>query len=109
MKVKLLLGVVILIAGIVAAVMGIAGVDRSDDLRDTPAIAREQNVPGPGDQNQPARQQATSMVLPVLAGLAIAAGAALIGIGMGNFRRPKIVPPESPQEHKAATTRGTTP
>lgn len=49
------------------------------------------------------------MILPVIAGLAIAAGAALIGIGMGNFKHPKIVPPDSPQAENAATTRGTTP
>jgi hypothetical protein len=33
----------------------------------------------------------------------------LIGIGIGNFRRPKIVPADSPNASKAATTRGTIP
>jgi hypothetical protein len=43
-----------------------------------------------------------------MAGLAIAAGGVLVGIGMGRFADPKIVPGDSPQAEKAATTRGTT-
>jgi hypothetical protein len=108
MNVKVLLGIVVLLLGIVGAIVGIFGIDRPGDVRDAPAIAGQQGVPEPGDQNRPERRQAASMVLPVLAGLAIAAGASLIGIGMGNFRHPKIVPPDSPQAEKAATTRGTT-
>ena len=111
MTVKVLLGVVILLLGIMGAIVGIVGMDRPGEVRDAPAITGQQGQQGrpePGDQNRPERRQAASMVLPVLAGLAIAAGAALIGIGMGNFRHPKIVPPDSPQAEKAATTRGTT-
>jgi hypothetical protein len=109
MNVKIFLGLVVLLFGIVGATIGIVGVDRPDDVRDAPAVAsQQQNPPVPGDQNQPDRKQAASMLLPVLAGLAIAAGAALVGLGMGNFRQPKIVPPDSPQAEKAATTRGTT-
>lgn len=114
MKVKVLLGVVVLLFGIVGAIVGIVGMDRPGEGRDAPAITGQQgqqgqqSLPEPGDQNRPERRQAASMVLPVLAGLAIAAGAALIGIGMANFRHPKIVPPDSPQAEKAATTRGTT-
>jgi hypothetical protein len=108
MNVKIFLGIVILIFGIIGTTIGIVGMNRPDDVRDAPAIAIQQTPPVPGDQNQPGRRQAASMVLPVLAGLAIAAGAALVGIGMGNFSHPKIVPPDSPQAEKAATTRGTT-
>ena len=115
MNVKILLGIVVLLLGVFGATIGIVGINRPGDVRDTPAIAGQptsgpgdENPPGPGDQNQPERRQAASMVLPILAGLAIAAGAALIGIGMGSFKHPKIVPPDSPQAEKAATTRGTT-
>jgi hypothetical protein len=111
MNAKILLGMVVLllgIIGIIGAAVGIVGVDRPGDVRDPPAIARQQSQPGPGEQDQPERRQAGSMVVPVLAGLAIAAGGTLIGIGIGNFRHPKIVPPDSPQAEKAATTTGTT-
>jgi hypothetical protein len=108
MNLKILLGICVLIVGLVAAIIGIADVDRPDDVRNAPAITGAQNPPTPGDQNEPVRRDAASMVLPVIAGLAVASGAALIGIGMGHFRNPRIIPPDSPQAEKAATTRGTT-
>src|SRR5262245_54302976 len=108
MNVKILLGICVLIIGLGAAIIGIAGVDRPDDVRNAPAIAGAQSPPIPGDQNEPVRRDAASFALPILAGLAIASGAALIGIGMGHFGDPKVIPPDSPQAEKAATTRGTT-
>jgi uncharacterized membrane protein YfcA len=104
MPVKLLLGILLLIVGLVVAVTGVISINQSDEVRDNPAVVGEQNAVV-GDQNEPEREEAASMMLPVIAGLAIAAGAALIGIGMGNFSHPKIVPPNSPQAEKAATTR----
>jgi hypothetical protein len=58
-------------------------------------------------QTTPVSDEAASMVLPVIAGLSIAAGAALVGIGMGSSRRSKIVPADSPKadegrDHQAA-------
>lgn len=97
-------GILLLVVGLIAAVASIAGVGmRADraEVADPVAIV--------GDQNQPARDQATSMMLPIMAGLAVAAGGVLIGLGMGRFANPKIVPANSPQAEKAATTRGTTP
>ena len=78
------------------------------DVRADSTVAGEQG-PIVGDQNQAERNEVANMLIPVIAGVSIAAGAALIGIGMGAFRRPKIVPPDSPEASKAATTRGTTP
>ncbi len=101
MKGKVLLGVLILVVGLLAGVYSIAGMSSvGNEAREETQIV--------GDQNQRDRDDAASMLIPVIAGVSIAAGAALIGIGMGAFRRPKIVPPDSPEAHKAATTTGTT-
>ena len=84
------LGILLLVVGLLTAIASIAGLGQpAGDARENTAI--------PGDQNQPARD------------LTIAAGGVLVGIGMGHFEDPKIVPPDSPQAEKAATTRGTTP
>ena len=99
MQVKLLLGIILVVVGLVVAVAGVVIVREPEQEQ----VRTE--APVVGDQNEPEREEAASMMLPVIAGLTIAAGAALIGIGMGNFRRPKIVPPDSAQAEKAATTR----
>jgi hypothetical protein len=104
MQVKLLLGILLLVVGLVLAVTGVISINQTNEVRANPAVTAEQSAVV-GDQNEPDREDAASMMLPVIAGLTIAAGAALIGIGMGNFRNPKIVPPNSPQAEKAATTR----
>ena len=96
-----ILGILLLMVGLIAAIASIAGLGQSADTGNPAAIV--------GDQNQPARDQATSLLLPIMAGISIAAGGVLIGIGMGRFEDPKIVPANSPQAEKAATTRGTTP
>ena len=95
------LGILLLVVGLVTAFASIAGLGQPGDARGNSAIV--------GDQNQPARGQATSLMLPIIAGLTIAAGGVLVGIGMGQFEDPKIVPHDSPQAEKAATSRGTTP
>ncbi len=98
MKGKILLGSALLIVGFMLVVMSAAGVTQPASTRDaSPVIV--------GDQNQPVRDEAASILLPVIAGVTIAAGAVLIGLGMGSFRRPKIVPPDSPRADEAATTR----
>ena len=101
---KVLLGILILAVGLLAGIYAIAGRSAGNEARN----AAQNEITALGDQNQPDRDQAASLLVPVLAGVSIAAGAALIGIGMGAFRRPKIVPPDSPDAHKAHTTTGTT-
>ena len=100
MNVKSFLGAILLVVGLIAAVAGIVGSGQPRGAPDKSAIV--------GDQNQRERSEATSMALPVIAGLAIAGGAALVGVGMGHFSHPKIVPPDSPHASEAATTRGPT-
>ena len=108
MKGKVLLGILILVVGLIAAIYGITDMSEPNDVRKDAAITgtQEQTV---GDQNRGEREEVANVLIPVIAGVSIAAGAALIGIGIGAFRRPKIVPPDSPEASKAATTRGTTP
>ena len=98
MKGKLVLGTFLIVVGFILAVVAAAGLREPGNVRTAPGVIV-------GDQNQRGRDEAASIMLPVLAGLSIAAGAALVGIGMGSFRRPKIVPADSPQADEAATTR----
>jgi hypothetical protein len=97
MKSKLLLGISLFVVGFIIAVIGFAA---GSEPGNSPA---ESHVVG--DQNEPARNEVASMMLPVIAGVSIVAGAVLIGIGMGSLKRQKIVPPDSPQADEAATTR----
>ncbi len=92
-------GILLVVVGLIAAIVSIAGVGtRADraEVADPVAIV--------GDQNQPARDQASSMMLPIMAGIAVAAGGVLIGLGMGRFSNPKVVPSDSPRAHEAHTT-----
>jgi hypothetical protein len=98
MKGKIALGGILIVVGFILAVVAAAGLSEPGNTRTAPSVVV-------GDQNQPERDNAASIMLPVLAGLSIAAGAALLGIGMGSFRRPLIVPPDSPKADEAATTR----
>jgi len=100
MNLKAFLGAVLLVVGLFAAVAGVVGGGHREEPQDQPRIV--------GDQNQQDRSEVAAMALPVIAGLAIAGGAALVGIGMGHFKDPTIVPPDSPHASEAATTRGTT-
>lgn len=98
------LGILLLMVGLIAAIASIAGLGLRADRAEVP-----DPVAIVGDQNQPARDQATSLLLPIMAGLAIAAGGVLVGIGMGRFEDPEIVAADSPHAEKAATTRDTRP
>ena len=98
MKGKLLLGTFLIVVGFILAVVAVAGLREPGNVRTAPGVIV-------GDQNQRGRDEAASIMLPVLAGLSIAAGAALVGIGMGSFRRPLVVPPHSPEADEAVTTR----
>lgn len=99
MKIKAFLGAVLLVLGLIVAATVVIGVGGSP--RDKSAVV--------GDQNQGARSDTVSVLLPIVAGLTIACGAALIGVGMGHFENPTIVPPDSPHASEAATSRGPTP
>jgi hypothetical protein len=57
-----ILGILLLVVGLIAAVATIAGVGRSADARNPDPVAIV------GDQNQPARNQATSLFLPIRRG-----------------------------------------
>ena len=98
MKAKLVLGTFLIVVGFILAVVAAAGLREPGNVRTAPGVIV-------GDQNQPGRDEAASIMLPLLAGLSLAAGAALIGIGMGSFRRPLVVPPHSPKADEAVTTR----
>ena len=98
MKGKLVLGTFLIVVGFILAVVAAAGLREPGNVRTAPGVIV-------GDQNQRGRDEAASIMLPVLAGLSIAAGAALVGIGMGSFRRPLVVSPHSPKADEAATTR----
>lgn len=92
-------GIILLVVGLIAAIASVAGIgvggNRADAANPVAIV---------GDQNQPARDEATSLMLPIIAGIAIAAGGVLIGIGMGRFEDPRVVPADSPRAHEAATT-----
>lgn len=97
-----LLGALLLVFGLIAAAAGIAGIGQPDAHDSGPAVVEQAH-------QEPTAETGGTLVLAVLAGLSIAGGGALIGLGMGHFRRPrKIVPPNSPDESRAATTRPTT-
>jgi hypothetical protein len=97
---KLILGVVLMIVGLAVAVGGIVrGGGR--DVRETPptqAVGPSQAQDSPGSSS--------SIAWPLVAGLSIAIGGALVGIGMGRFKRPMVVRPHSPQATKAVTSTG---
>lgn len=92
-------GILLLVVGLIAAIAAIAGVGLNADRAEGAGPAAIV-----GDQNQLARDQATSLALPLMAGIAIAAGGILIGLGMGRFSNPTVVPADSPRAHEAATT-----
>ena len=98
MKGKILLGVALVVVGFIVAVGGFAGLRQPDKVRGESAAVV-------GDQNQPYRNEAAGIMIPVVAGLSLAAGAVLIGLGMAGLRRPRIVRPNSPHADEAATTR----
>jgi hypothetical protein len=96
---KLILGVVLMIVGLTVAVAGIMRAG-ANDVRETPPTqavepARAQESPG-----------SSSIAWPLFAGLSLAVGGALVGLGMGRFKRPMVVRPHSPQATKAVTSTG---
>jgi hypothetical protein len=99
MNLKLLVGIVLFVIGIVTAGAGIAGVWSA--------------TPGPdvsirADHNEGALETAGGYALPVIAGLSLSVGGLLIGLSMGNWKHPRttlehgdeVVNPEGYQKMK---------
>lgn len=81
MKLKLLIGIVLFVVGIVTAVVGIAGVG------DAP-VTQAQNMAD--DRSGTAfRQALRNVAVPAVAGLSLAIGGLLIGLSMGNWTNPR--------------------
>ena len=101
MNVKLLLGIVLFVVGLVAAVAGIAGVGQ-------PARGNEPAMIAESDGAASTSQSSSSAVLPWVAGLSLAVGGVLMGLSMGNFKNPRthaepgdqVVDPEGHQKMK---------
>lgn len=82
MNVKLLIGIVLFVAGLAMAVVGITRV-ASPDAHEQPAVVVE------GRQSVDLDRGAGSLALPLLAGLSLGVGGLLIGISVGNWRHPR--------------------
>lgn len=81
MNIRMLVGIVLFVAGLGLAVWGIAGVG-SDSATETMVTTRD-NVSGIDNPNS------GNMWVPVMAALSLASGGLLIGLSMGNWRRPR--------------------
>jgi hypothetical protein len=77
MNLRLLLGIAIFLVGIVTAVVGIAQVGRVDT--EPPPVVAAEEEPFVLDK----------LILPAIAGLSLAVGGFLIGLGMGNWKHPR--------------------
>lgn len=82
MNVKLLLGIVLFVIGLAAAIVGIAGVGRND-VEAEPAAVVEDN------RSLNLSQGAGQMTIPLIAGISLAVGGLLIGLSVGNWRNPR--------------------
>lgn len=77
----------LILAGVLLAVVGL-GLAGYSFTRSTGEVVVE--APAPGEAAAASgRQGGTPFWFPVAAGLALAAGAALIGVGMGRWQRPR--------------------
>jgi hypothetical protein len=80
MNLKLLIGIVLFVIGLVTAAVGIVGVG----LPLGPEVAVE------NDQNASALEQAVrNVAIPAVAGLSLAIGGLLIGLSMGDWKHPR--------------------
>jgi uncharacterized membrane protein len=81
MNVKLLLGIVLFVIGLAAAVVGIAQIGRQVDAG--PVAVVEDN------RSLNLSQGVGRMTMPLIAGVSLAIGGLLIGLSMGNWRNPR--------------------
>jgi hypothetical protein len=101
MNLKLLVGMVLFVIGLIAAIGGIAGVGQPDN-RDRPSVTVE------GNQSTHLSDASAWSALPWIAGLSLAIGGALMGLSLGNFQNPRtatepgdqVVNPEGHQKMK---------
>jgi hypothetical protein len=77
MNLRLLFGIAIFLVGIIATLMGIAQVGRVD-TEPPPAVAAEEE-PFVLDK----------LIIPGIAGVSLAVGGLLIGLGIGNWKHPR--------------------
>lgn len=77
MNLRLLVGIVIFLIGLVAAGIAISNVGNAET---TPFVAAEEG---------PFGQQVDKLVLPIGAGLSLALGGLLIGLSMGRWKHPR--------------------
>ena len=82
MNVRLLLGIVLFVIGLAAAVVGIAGVG-GNDVDAEPAVVVEDN------RSLNLSQGAGQMAIPLIAGISLSVGGLLIGLSLGNWRNPR--------------------
>ena len=82
MNLKLLVGIVLFVIGLIAAIGGIATVGQPD-VQDQPSIMVE------GNQSTHLADRDGWQLLPWIAGLSLAIGGALIGLSVGNFKNPR--------------------
>jgi hypothetical protein len=83
MKLKLVIGIVLFVIGLLAAVAGIVGVGQSQAIFRPPTIVQSNtslHVWGSGT---------AAALRPLLAGLLLATGGLLIGLSMGDFQHPR--------------------
>lgn len=80
MNLRLIAGMALFLIGLVTAVIGIAGVGFSSD----PATAT-----GTGDTGVAFGQTVQTFAVPAIAGLSLALGGFLMGLGMGNWKHPR--------------------
>ena len=80
MNVKLLIGIVLFVIGLITAAVGILGV----------GMPIGPDVSVQNDQNAGAMTEAMrNIAIPAIAGLSLALGGLLIGLSMGNWKHPR--------------------
>ena len=80
MNVKLLVGIVLFVIGLITAAVGIVGV----------GVPIGPDVRVQNDQNAGAMAEAMrNVAIPAIAGLSLAIGGLLIGLSMGNWKHPR--------------------
>ena len=82
MNLKMMVGIVLFVIGIVTAVMGIAGVGQPDPTQ-AATVSTDNNT------DNPLTQALGNMAIPAIAGLSLAVGGLLIGLSMGNWKHPR--------------------
>jgi hypothetical protein len=100
MNVKLGVGIILFLVGIITAVFGIVGVGQ---VADRPLIEAEEAT-----SHDATAQTVRTFVLPAVAALSLATGALLLGLSMGKWKNPRthlqpgdeIVDPEGYQKMK---------